>query len=961
MEYSFQDVMTALRRADAQGNTEDARRLALIADRMSRGNEVAAPEEKVKRPGILESGYAGLEKLLSSQRTALETPFGAKEAAEAGLKRSTALEKETPSQLSLDAVKEKYQKEGLLPAAGEVLRQAPHFIAEQSPQLAEAFASGRLGAMAGSAFGPVGTGVGAVAGAVTPMFLQAFGSGAERRESEGLQPDVLKTGASAVGQAGLEYASMVIPFGGKLMRGLLGIPAKEAEQALFSPAARKLAEERLATTIAKGTGKGLLAEIPIEVGQQMLERWQANKALMSDDAIKEYTEAAYGAGLFGAPLGGVGRAVQKSQAKTEVAEEDATKARERMQSEQDAERARLESPEYLLGLEPQLEKLTAERDRIKAEREAAIGKRPGKKNKAAQAEYDAAAEPFNEQLREIYNELNPLQQEYARNKTKIEGLKEKQRVENMSPDEYFDYTHYGIEPKTKEEKQQEQEQTPAKDEMAEWLEMLNHKEQANPKQKLLDDQLEGLRHWGEVTNPREVARLLATEPDLTNDFLNGNIDIPEYRTKENKQNLKVLKELLLQYQSRVGEAIGARREAGMAAADKEEKRQGKITEETDALRRIGEKPNPQSVSALLSQLTTALEQKAEGKEPGITVKKLETDLEAAAQPKATADAVRGIVDATTPTLYSNNLDENGKRIPIDENGMRNIKRLITNIISTGIEQNKTDDEIFDALDKEALGYTLRQYSAKDKQALKDAIAQARESVTAQAEETGPGLEPIPGIVGAAPEGEVGKTSPLTARGTARQLLKRADEIAQDRENALFEIQTLTDDLQKSRTLEGRRPGEASSTETTLHNSVEQAKRLYIQHALDEAAHRRQAENLQPLTKEQVRLGSALLNTHINSFVLGNATNKELRKAIDTVLAKLSTQRPKPQRVEAEGLRRQSAAGEAARVEKARGEQENDPSRGVGQTREIRCKHDRTSHADSRSVKTSSRYRRNTYE
>ena len=920
MEYSFQDVMTALRRADAQGNTEDARRLALIADRMSRGNEVAAPEEKVKRPGILESGYAGLEKLLSSQRTALETPFGAKEAAEAGLKRSTALEKETPSQLSLDAVKEKYQKEGILPAAGEVLRQAPHFIAEQSPQLAEAFASGRLGAMAGSAFGPVGTGVGAVAGAVTPMFLQAFGSGAERRESEGLQPDVAKTGASAVGQAGLEYASMVIPFGGKLMSRLLGVAEKEGAQALMSPAARKLAEERLATTIAKGAGKGLFAEIPIEVGQQMLDRWQANKPLLSDDAIKEYTETAYGSVLFGSPLGAVGRVAQKSEAKTKVAEEDAAKARERMQTEQDAERARLESPEYLLGLEPQLEKLTAERDRIKAEREAAIGKRPGKKNKAAQAEYDAAAEPFNEQLREIYNELNPLQQEFARNKTKIEGLKENQRVEAMSPDEYFDYINYGIQPKTKEEKQQE-EQAPAKDEMAEWLEMSSRKEQANPKQKLLDDQLEGLRHWGEVTNPREVARLLATEPDLTNDFLNGTIDIPEYRTKENKQNLKVLKELLLQYQSRVGEAIGARREAGMAAADKEEKRQGKITEETDALRRISEKPTPQSTSALLTQLTTALEQKAEGKEPGITVKKLETDLETAAQPKATADAVRGIVDATTPTLYSNNLDENGKRIPIDKNGMRNIKRLITNIISTGIEQNKTDDEIFDALDKEALGYTLRQYSTKDKQALRNAIAQARESVTAQAEETGPGLEPIPGVVGAASEEKVGKTSPLTARGTARQLLKRADEIAQDRENALFEIQTLTDDLQKSRTLEGRRPGEASSTETTLHNSVEQAKRLYIQHALDEAAHRRQAENLQPLTKEQVRLGSALLNTHINSFVLGNATNKELRKAIDTVLAKLSTQRPKPQRVEAEGLRRQSAAGEAARVEKARGEQE----------------------------------------
>lgn len=79
--------------------------------------------------------------------------------------------------------------------------------------------------------------------------------------------------------------------------------------------------------------------------------------------------------------------------------------------------------------------------------------------------------------------------------------------------------------------------------------------------------------------------------------------------------------------------------------------------------------------------------------------------------------------------------------------------------------------------------------------------------------------------------------------------------------------------------------------------------------------------MQPLTQEQARLGSALLNTHINQFVLGDITNKEMRKVLDTVLAKLSTQRPKSQRVEAEGLRRQSAAGEAARVEKARGEKE----------------------------------------
>lgn len=903
---------------------------AMIAQ--SLGMQQQQPEEP-KRPGVLESGYAGLEKLLSSQRTAVESAFGPKEAAVSGLQRARALEKETPSQLSLEAVKQKYAQEGLLPAAGEVLRQAPHFIAEQTPQLAEAVGGGRLGALAGSPLGPVGVGVGAVVGAVTPMFLQAFGAGAERREAEGLQPDVAKTTTSAAGQAALEYASLVVPFGGKIMSRLLGIAEKEGTQALASPAARKLAEERLATTIAKGAGKGLLAEMPTEVGQQMLERWQANQPLMSDDALKEYTEAAYGAGLFGTPVGAVGRVAQRGQAKTEVAKEDTAKARERMQAEQEAERARLESPEYLLNLEPQIQKLTAERDRIKAEREAAIGKRPGKKDKAGQAEYDAQAEPFNAQLRDIFNELNPLQQEFARNKTKIAEVKEKARLAGLSPNEYLLEQASG---QRLEDVLGPERKTGEPDIADVWEQFGKAEKEKDPKQKALDDQLEGLRYWNKVTDPRAVARTLATDPELTNAFLSGDVDIPEYKTKKERD---LLKEVLRQYQKRVGEAIGGRREAGLAAAEKEEERQGKIFEEEKALRRIGELDierrklgktrTPTSISALLNQLATAVEQKAEGKEPGITVKKLEqeydqTELKKLVQ-KSVLDSVREVVDKKTPTLYSNKLDEKGKRVPLDENGMNNVKRLISSVVATGIKENKTDTEIYNALIKDALGPTLRQYSEKDREVLKDAITQARENVSAEAEKTSK-LEPIPGVVGAAP---TDTTGPITAQGEARQYLKQADKIAEDRESSLFDVETLTDDLQKNRILEGRRPGEASSTETTLQNKIEKAKRDYIENALEEAAYRRQAENMQPLTQEQTRLGSALLNTHINQFVLGDITNKDMRKVLDTVLAKLSTQRPKPQRVEAEGLRRQSAAGEAARVEKARGEKEPTLARELG--------------------------------
>jgi hypothetical protein len=82
--------------------------------------------------------------------------------------------------------------------------------------------------------------------------------------------------------------------------------------------ATKLADEKLLATLAKGTGVGVLAEVPTEIAQQMLERAQAGLSLTSPDAMKEYGETAYQAGLLG-PLGAVGRFSEKGAARDEVA------------------------------------------------------------------------------------------------------------------------------------------------------------------------------------------------------------------------------------------------------------------------------------------------------------------------------------------------------------------------------------------------------------------------------------------------------------------------------------------------------------------------------------------------------------------------------------------------------------------------------------------------------------------
>lgn len=375
---------------------------------------------KQKEPGIIESGIGGAKKLGSSILTAVESPFGTEAAAQAGLARARALEEKTPSALSLERVKEKYAKDGVLSAAGEVLRQAPSFISEQLPQLGAAFAGGRTGAMLGAPLGPGGAAVMGIAGALTPMALQAYGAGAERRAAEGLPQEPGKTAVSALGQAGLETAAMVFPFGGKLMSRILGIAEKEGAQALMSPAARKLAEERLAVSLAKGTPKGLLAEIPTEVGQQMLERWQANMPLMDDNAIKEYTEAAYGASLFGAPFGGLGRRAQVSQAREQVARGEALEAAEQAKKLREEEAAKKADPTYILGI---ADNHDAAKAQLAATQQRLKESKPGKDATEGQRDiYEKLKAQYKEQI----EEFKPLKKEYDEIKGEARALRTSQ-------------------------------------------------------------------------------------------------------------------------------------------------------------------------------------------------------------------------------------------------------------------------------------------------------------------------------------------------------------------------------------------------------------------------------------------------------------------------------------------------------------------------------------------------------
>lgn len=100
---------------------------------------------------------------------------------------------------------------------------------------------------------------------------------------------------------------------------LVGIEGKEAsERAALEIVEAATNPKAYRNAVLKGTAAGIAFEVPQEVTQQVLERWQAGLALNPFDdpeAAKEYAEAAGGAMLLGGPMGGASRVAQTYQAR----------------------------------------------------------------------------------------------------------------------------------------------------------------------------------------------------------------------------------------------------------------------------------------------------------------------------------------------------------------------------------------------------------------------------------------------------------------------------------------------------------------------------------------------------------------------------------------------------------------------------------------------------------------------
>jgi hypothetical protein len=221
-----------------------------------------------------------------------------------------------------------------------------------------------LGGSLGALVAPIGAGlVGGIPGFVGASGAQ-YGIQNLQRQAEAQQaaaeageavPELSlgKAAAAATGQAALD----VVP-GALILRGLSKFPVAQrlmADGTVSKRAADVLADAfanknlSMKGNIAKGVGLGVAFEIPQEIAQQALERWQAGLPLTDDEAKEEFKQAAIGAAVLGGGFGAIGGygAYRGAQAEKAKAAEDA-----RLKAEAEAlaaERERAEIEQSLLA------------------------------------------------------------------------------------------------------------------------------------------------------------------------------------------------------------------------------------------------------------------------------------------------------------------------------------------------------------------------------------------------------------------------------------------------------------------------------------------------------------------------------------------------------------------------------------------------------------------------------------
>ena len=307
----------------------------------------AAPEQK---SGFFANVGKGIGDTLGNLGTAAVAPFAPETAGRAAV--ADAKQPETVKTTNFQDVQDAFGQ-GTMSGIGTLGAFARDQIASNLPNMALSLGGAKLGAMAGAPLGPAGSLVGAGVGAFIPSLATQFGSNVQRQAVEqdrAGQPLDISRGAAlgaAIPQAGLDTASTFFTLGKLGVAKIGGKPVQEAMKATGVAAEKELlkaAERSVTGNVARGFGRGVAAEMPTEIAQQILERAQAGQPITGDEANREYLEVAAAAGIVGGALGGAANFGAKG-AGQQLQKQKAAEAFKNQQDQLKAERQQLLSKE----------------------------------------------------------------------------------------------------------------------------------------------------------------------------------------------------------------------------------------------------------------------------------------------------------------------------------------------------------------------------------------------------------------------------------------------------------------------------------------------------------------------------------------------------------------------------------------------------------------------------------------
>jgi hypothetical protein len=278
---------------------------------------------------------------------------------------------------------------------------------------AAAPAAAGIAALAAPVSVPVAAGLGLLgAGAVSTGQFTASNLARQVDEGKSLEEASLgKAAAAAVPQALIDTAAMaLLPGVGKLFSSVGSKLTTEQAKAIANQTLSKAAMDYTAKT-----GMAMGREGLTEVAQQSLERLQAGLSITDPEARKEYIDSFIGGAVLGGTLAPVGRAFERSGAKSQAAKADreernvaAKEAAEQERIAAEQEEAKRQTPEYALEVAKNLQ--TLEQEKIALQQQV----RKITKNSPTEAEDKAFNKDIQAQLKANSSARNELAPEVNR-------------------------------------------------------------------------------------------------------------------------------------------------------------------------------------------------------------------------------------------------------------------------------------------------------------------------------------------------------------------------------------------------------------------------------------------------------------------------------------------------------------------------------------------------------------------